>query len=59
MFRVSIVNHKFLMDDTKALEALFNAGWVTSAQLGEWKGVKVNGAGRVIELYLNWNKLKG
>jgi hypothetical protein len=57
------------MDDKKALEALFNAaggnswkcntGWMTSAQLGEWKGVKVNGAGRVIELHLNWNNLKG
>ena len=53
----------------KALEALLNAargnswkyhaGWMTSTPLGEWKGVKVNGAGRVIELHLTWNNLKG
>ena len=57
------------MDDKKALEALFNAtggkswrnsaGWMTSAPLGEWKGVRVNGAGRVIELHLYTNNLKG
>ena len=57
------------MDDKKALEALFNAtggsswyhkaGWMTSAPLGDRKGVKVNGAGRVIELNLYWNYLTG
>ena len=57
------------MDDKKALEALFkatgentwynNSGWMTSAPLGEWNGVKANGAGRVIELNLNWNNLTG
>ena len=46
----------------EALEALFkatggnswsyNAGWMTSAPLGEWNGVKLNGDGRVIELNL-------
>ena len=58
------------MDDKKALEALFNAtggsswennaGWMTSAPLGEWRGVTVNGDGRVIELHFYFgNSLKG
>ena len=57
------------MGDKKALEALFYAtggsswyqkvGWMSSAPLGELKGVKVNGAGRVIELHLYDNNLTG
>ncbi|CAN0113723.1 unnamed protein product [Ectocarpus sp. 6 AP-2014] len=55
--------------DRDALVALFHAtggdnwtrksNWCTSAKLGTWKGVKVNEEGRVVELDLSDNNLRG
>ncbi|CAN0340053.1 unnamed protein product, partial [Ectocarpus sp. 8 AP-2014] len=55
--------------DRDALVALFHAtggdnwtrksNWCTSAKLGTWKGVKVNEQGRVVELDLSDNNLRG
>lgn len=55
--------------DRKALAALFNAtngrswehsqGWCTTAKLKHWYGVTVDEQGRVVELRLPNNKMKG
>ena len=55
--------------DRAALVALYNAtegarwnnndGWLTDAPLGEWHGVEVDGAGRVVSLKLSKNNLVG
>eukprot|EP00903_Cladosiphon_okamuranus_P009444 g9004.t1 len=55
--------------DRAALEVLFdatggpswktNAGWGTSAPIGEWYGVTVDGVGRVLKLKLQQNNLNG
>ncbi|CAM9699413.1 unnamed protein product, partial [Ectocarpus sp. 12 AP-2014] len=55
--------------DRDALVALFHAtggdnwtrksNWCTSAKLGTWEGVKVNQQGRVVELDLSDNNLRG
>ncbi|CAN0057169.1 unnamed protein product [Ectocarpus sp. 6 AP-2014] len=62
---------KFAMssEDRAALVALFwstggtrwilNANWATDADLSKWHGVEVNQHGRVVELDLNNNNLRG
>lgn len=55
--------------DRDALVALFHAtggdnwtrksNWCTSAKLGTWEGVKVDQQGRVVELDLSDNNLRG
>lgn len=55
--------------DRAALVALYNAtdgehwekrtNWNTDAPLGQWHGVEVNDAGRVVKLNLYNNNLKG
>jgi hypothetical protein len=55
--------------DRQALEGLFRSwggagweekgGWMTDADLGEWEGVTVGAEGRVIELNLGFNNLRG
>ena len=55
--------------DRDVLEALYSAtggprwiyrdGWLTDAPLGEWYGVRVNDAGRVVGLSLTGNNLNG
>ncbi|CAN0571569.1 unnamed protein product, partial [Laminaria digitata] len=55
--------------DRDALVALYNAtdgahwkrktNWNTSADLSQWHGIKVNGQGRVVELHLSDNNLRG
>ncbi len=55
--------------DRAALVALYNAAggpnwvsnanWLTAAPLGEWRGVSVDGTGRVATLYLHENNLVG
>ena len=55
--------------DRCALAALYNAtggsgwtnktNWHTAADLSEWYGVKLNGQGRVVELHLPFNDLRG
>ncbi|CAM9597089.1 unnamed protein product, partial [Ectocarpus sp. 12 AP-2014] len=56
-------------EDRAALLALFwftggtrwkrNTNWNTDAHLSEWHGVKVDQDGRVVELSLNKNHVKG
>ncbi|MDE2980795.1 MAG: Ig-like domain-containing protein [Gemmatimonadota bacterium] len=56
-------------DDRAVLESLYRAlggpnwnrstGWLTDAALGDWHGVGVDGAGRVVELRLVSNNLSG
>ena len=52
----------------EALEEIFNVtgsnwkdktGWMSRASLSEWRGVKVDENGQVIELYLRGNNLQG
>ena len=53
--------------DSLALEALFKScggagwhrkgGWMSEAELGEWRGVTLDMRGRVVELDLCWNNL--
>ena len=53
----------------KAFEEIFNAtggikwkvksGWMSRASLSEWRGVKVDESGQVIELVLSGNNLQG
>jgi len=52
----------------EALEEIFNVtgsnwkdktGWMSSASLSEWRGVKVDESGQVIELNLYNNNLQG
>ncbi|CAB1113543.1 unnamed protein product [Ectocarpus sp. CCAP 1310/34] len=38
---------------------IFNANWATDANLSKWHGVEVNDHGRVVELDLNNNNLRG
>lgn len=55
--------------DCTALLALFktiggsawrnNRGWNTHRPLNEWFGVILNAEGRVVELHLGWNNLRG
>ena len=55
--------------DRAALVALYNAtnganwddndNWLSAKPLGEWDGVATNAQGRVIQLYLQYNNLKG
>ena len=55
--------------DREALVALYNAtggpnwerndNWLSSAPVGEWRGVYVDAEGRVAELYLSSNQLSG
>ena len=61
------------MFQKEALQEIFNStggrkwiggwsekdGWMSSASLSEWKGVKVNESGQVIELNLYYNNLQG
>ncbi|MYC99394.1 MAG: hypothetical protein F4X13_09020 [Gammaproteobacteria bacterium] len=56
-------------DDRAILETLYRAldgpnwkrstGWLTDEPLGSWRGVRVDGEGRVIELSLGSNNLSG
>lgn len=58
-----------LLSDREVLSVLYEAtrgaewtqqnGWLTSAPLGDWHGVKVNGSGQVVELALYDNNLRG
>ncbi len=53
----------------KAFKEVFNVtggiqwrnkdGWMSRASLSEWRGVKVDKSGQVIELYLYNNNLQG
>lgn len=55
--------------DRHALVALYNAtdgpnwrnnsNWITGADLSQWYGVNVNTQGRVVELSLKFNNLRG
>lgn len=57
------------LSDREVLEILYemtggadwtrNANWLSDRPLGEWHGVKTNGEGRVVELGLFGNNLKG
>ncbi len=60
----------FVLDAERAvLEALYetaggviwseNGNWLSDAPLGEWHGVTTDGSGRVIELNLGNNRLRG
>ena len=55
--------------DRRVLQALYavtggelwkrKRGWMSAAPLSEWKGVTINSSGRVTELYLYENNLRG
>ncbi|MDE2781326.1 MAG: Ig-like domain-containing protein [Gemmatimonadota bacterium] len=57
------------LSDREILEVLYEAtggadwthrdGWLTEAPLGDWHGVKADGEGRVLELALYGNNLRG
>ncbi|CAM9644029.1 unnamed protein product [Ectocarpus fasciculatus] len=48
-----------LFNATKGSSWKNNTGWGTSAPLGQWHGVKVDGTGRVTSLDLSQNNLSG
>jgi hypothetical protein len=48
-----------LFEVTSGIEWRSKNGWVTAAPLSEWVGIAVDDKGRVIELGLPMNNLKG
>ncbi|CAM9533498.1 unnamed protein product, partial [Hapterophycus canaliculatus] len=48
-----------LYDATDGPKWTNNTSWNTDADLSEWHGVKLNGEGRVAELSLDENNLRG